>query len=421
MWIILGFLFSLPLFALAPYEPLSGVKILKVIEKNIILLDRGLEDGIIVNDHIIMLTQDADGYAARAICVRAKPILSYWKLYRIPYAERISKDLTYTIVGIEDREIPTSQARLRDSVVNFKDPTDKKKTPPGTDPFTVKADLPQKLTERDIIETVGPERRKLFIEKALNQDQIKRDLQDFRVSVYASPFTRQSINEGESYRYGARAGNVASKYRLQGQFEQQQSKLKDPLTKEEVSTRSTSGQAQFVIHRLNPDMSSLSLINYNSTRFSSLGTPKSHWQFGPIGFTWHMFENRTWEYFDLSYVPLYDIRTTDVINPTNGSVSEDKTNGLRHGFRLAVKTKINERVAFENLLWVRPYQDLASWAIDSSNLNLSNDLKLIFNLSGNLFLDYNLVYQYDKLWEKLSQLPASNTINSINFRYDFDI
>jgi hypothetical protein len=176
-----------------------------------------------------------------------------------------------------------------------------------------------------------------------------------------------------------------------------------------------------VIHRLNPDMSSLSLINYNSQRFSSLGTPKSHWQMGPIGFTWHMFENRTWEYFDLSYVPLYDIRTTEVMSPTDGAVSEEKINGLRHGFRLAMKTKINERVAFENLLWVRPYQDLATWEIEASDLNLSNDLKLIFNISGNLFLDYNLVYQYDKLWETLSGLPASNTINSLNFRYDFDL
>jgi hypothetical protein len=419
MWIILGFLFSMQVFALESFERLNGVKILKIIDKNIIMIDRGLEDGILMNDHA-KLSQESEGYSARAICVRTKGTVSYWRLYRIPYSETISKDLTYTIVGMADKEIPFPQAKLRDSVVNFQDPDDVKTKPLGVDPFTIKRDLPEKLTERDLIETVGPEKRKLFIEKALNQDQMRRDLKDFRVSVFASPFTRQSINEGESYRYGAKVGNVASKYRLQGQFEQQQSKMTDPLTKEEVATRSTTGTAQFVIHRLNPDMSSLSIVNYNSVRFSELGTPKSHWQFGPIGFTWHMFENRTWEYFDLSYVPLYDIRTTDVISPS-GVKSEDKVNGLRHGFRLAVKTKINERVSFENLLWVRPFQNLASWEIEGSNLNLSNDLKLIFNLAGNLFLDYNLVYQYDKLWETLSDLPATNTINSINFRYDFDL
>ena len=419
MWIILSLLFSLQVFALESFERLNGVKILKVIDKNIILVDRGLEDGILVNDHA-KLSQEDDGYSARAICIRTKSDMSYWKLYRIPYSETISKDLTYTIVGMADKEIPFPQAKLRDSVAKFEDSDDKIKAPVGADPFSIKRDLPEQLTERDLIETVGPEKRKLFVEKALNQDQIRRDLQNFRVSVFASPFTRQSINEGESYRYGARAGNVASKYRLQGQFEQQATKLKDPVTEEKVSTRSTLGQAQFVIHRLEPGVSSLTLINYNSIHFSEFGTPKSHWQFGPIGFTWHMFENRTWEYFDLSYIPLYDIRTTDVLDDT-GSKSEEKVNGLRHGLRLAVKTKINDRISFENLLWVRPFQDLASWRIDSSDLNLTNDLKLIFNLSGSLFLDYNLVYQNDKLWETLSDLPRSNTINSLNFRYDFDL
>ena len=420
MWIILGFLFCSQVFALESFERLKGVKILKVLEKNIVLIDRGFEDGILLNDHA-KLSQEEEGYSARALCIKAKADKSYWKLYRIPYSETISKDLTYTIIGMADKEIPFPQASLRDGPVAFVDPGDQIKEAPTADPFAIKRDLPEKLTERDLIETVGPDRRRLFMEKALNHGQMRRDLQDFRVSVFASPFTRQSINEGENYRYGIRAGNVASKYRLLTQFDQQQSRLKDPVSKEEISTRSTTGQVQFVIHRVNPDLSILSLINYNSQRFSDIATPKHHWQVGPLGFTWHLFENRNWEYFDLSYIPLIDSRTTESLNQNSGRKSEEKVLGLRHGFRLGLKTKINERVAFENLLWVRPYQDLASWQIDSSNLNLSNDLKFIFNLSGNLYFDYNLVYQYDKLWKTLNNLPSSNTINSLNLRYDFDL
>lgn len=418
MWIILGFFLSLSAYSLESFERLNGVKIIKVLDKNIILVDRGIEDGILLNDHA-KFSQENEGYSARAICVRVKSSMSYWKLYRIPYSESISKDFTYIIEGMADQEVPFPQAALRDRELKFTDPDDNKEAASSNDPFSIKGDLPEKLTERDLIETVGPEKRQLFIEKALNRDQLNRDLSNYRISVFASPFTRQSINQGESYRYGIRGGNVASKYRLLTQFEEQQSHMKDPLTEEEVSTKSTTGQAQFVIHRMTPDTSSLSLLNYNSMRFSELGTPKSHWQFGPMGFTWHLFENRTWEYFDLSYIPLYDIRTTEVIS--NAVKSEEKVNGLRHGFRLAVKNKINERVAFENLLWVKPYQDLASWRIEGDNLNLSNDLKLIFNLAGNLFFDYNFVYQRDKLWKTLSDLPETNTINSLNIRYDFDL
>jgi hypothetical protein len=86
-----------------------------------------------------------------------------------------------------------------------------------------------------------------------------------------------------------------------------------------------------------------------------------------------------------------------------------------------MKTRINERVAFENLLWVRPFQDITTWEIEEDNLNLVNDLKLVFSLTENLFFDYNLVFQRDKLWRTVSSLPETNTINSLNLRYDFDL
>ena len=112
-------------------------------------------------------------------------------------------------------------------------------------------------------------------------------------------------------------------------------------------------------------------------------------------------------------------RKTDVIK--NGIISEDSKSGLRHGFRFGMKSRINERVAFENLLWVRPYQDLASWMIETDNLNISNDLKFIVSLTDKLFFDYNLIYQKDKIWKTKSGLPDSNTINSLNLRYDFSL
>ncbi len=416
MWIILGLFISLSVSALSSFEQLKNVKILKVLPNNIIMVDRGLEDGLLRNDHV-KFSHDEVGYSARAVCLQAKATMSYWKLYRIPESEAFSKDLTYTISGLADREIPFQNAKIRDDEISF---ADDKKADPGPNPFTVKRDLPQKLTERDLLEASGPREEKLFIEKAILRDQLTQDLSDYRFSVYASPFTKQSINDGESLRYGFRGGNFGSRYRLQTQFEQQQSKLRDPQNDKTVSTRSTTGNAQFSVNRLKPWLSSLSLINYNSTRFSSLGTPKSHWQFGALGFTWHILESKTWEYVDLSYIPLYDMRTTDTLRE-NGTRAQEKENGLRHGLRLGFRSKLNEKVSLENLLWYRPYQQLATWEFDASDMNLTNDLKIIFNVTNNFFFDYNLIFQRDKLWRTLSKLPENNTINALNMRYDFDI
>lgn len=416
MWIISVFFISFSALALSSFEQLKNVKILKVLPKNIVLVDRGLEDGLLRNDHV-KFSHEAEGYSSRAICLQAKAETSYWKLYRVPNGEAFSKDLTYTISGLADREIPYQNAKIRDEEITFKDEV---KTDPGPNPFLVKRDLPQRLTERDLLEAAGPREEKLFIERAILRDQLKQDLSDYRFSVYASPFTRQSINDGESLRYGFRGGNFGARYRLITQFEQQQTKLTDPQNEKTVSTRSTNANAQFSVYHLTPSISSLSVVNFNSTRFSSLGTPKSHWQFGVLGFTWHIYESKAWEYIDLSYIPLYDMRTTDIIRPDT-TRTQEKTNGLRHGIRFGFRTRFNEKVSVENLLWYRPFQELASWAIDGSDMNLSNDFKLIFNVTNNFFFDYNFIYQRDKLWRTLNKLPENNTINALNMRYDFDL
>lgn len=419
MWIILGIILSTAAFALEPYEHIKNVKILRALPGNIIMINRGIEDGLSRNDHI-KFSNEATGFNSRAICLKAKADTSYWRLYRLPDATAFSKDYAYTVHGLSDREIPYPQDKLRDVEQQIRD--SEKKPGPGNDPFRVRRDLPEKLTERDLLEATGPEKRKLQIEQVLDQDRLERDLEDFRFSVYASPFTRQSINEAETLRYGFRGGNVASKYRVLTQFEQQQTKLKDPVTKESISTRGTQGQLQFVVHQLSERFSSLSLVNYNSQRFSSLATPKYHYQVGPIGFTYHIYDSKTWEYIDLSYIPLYDVRVTEIEDEDNRDrTTTRRDTGLRHGIRFGLKSRINERMFFENLLWVKPYQELANWGLRTDDLNLVNDMKFIFNVSGNFFFDYNLIYQRDKLWKKYSNLPEQNTINSINLRYDFDI
>ncbi|MGE3610410.1 MAG: hypothetical protein AB7I27_12540 [Bacteriovoracaceae bacterium] len=417
MWIILGVLFSIPAFAIGPDEKLTNVKILRVLTNNIIQFDRGLEDDINVNNHIKIL-HETEGFAARAICIKSSSETSYWRLYRVPNSEAFSKDYVYTLAGLDDQEIPMPEAKWRDIKEEIAE--ESKKADIGPNPFNVKNDLPDQLTENDVLKSDSPEKTKLFVEKNLNMDQLNKDFEKYKFSLYASPFTRQSINEGESLKYGFKGGNYGARYKFLTQFEQQQSKMRDPVSRETVSTRSTNGQAQFVIDRLTPSLSSLSIVNYNSTRFSAYATPKDHWQVGVVGLTLHMYHSKTWEYLDLSYVPLYDYRVTEIKKINGGKETISKT-GMRHGFRLGMRSRINERVAFENLLWVRPFQDMATWDFEGDNLNLTNDLRLIFSLTEKLFFDYNFVYQKDKLWRSLSGLPDTNTINSLNLRYDFDL
>jgi hypothetical protein len=158
MWIILGFLFSVSVFALESFESISNVKILRILPDNIAVLNRGLEDGIMRNDHA-KLSNEVSGFSARALCIKVAGEMSYWKLYRVPNSEAFSLDYTYTIKGMADKEIPFPALKLRDSVQVISDLDQKKTEGAGADPFAVKSDLPERLTEQDLIETVGRPKR----------------------------------------------------------------------------------------------------------------------------------------------------------------------------------------------------------------------------------------------------------------------
>ena len=113
MWILLSVLFSFSVFSLDPSERIANVKILKTTPENIIQLNRGTEDGISRNDHA-RISSDNNGYSSRAICLSTEATTSYWKIYRVPYAEFFSKDYTYVLYGMADREIPEPHVKLRD-------------------------------------------------------------------------------------------------------------------------------------------------------------------------------------------------------------------------------------------------------------------------------------------------------------------
>jgi hypothetical protein len=400
-------------WALDTSEVLPNIRILQSLPQNVVMINRGIEDGIYKGDHARLVNMD--GYAARAVCLSSRSEASYWRLYRIVTPESISKDFVYKIIGMNDSELPDSKTAFKDEIFKAPEKVVKEK------PIILNNDLPERLTERDLIDPVGYEKRKTYFNSAIDQKTFAREMNDYKFSLFASPVIKQTINNAESMRFGGRLENFGDRYRFKVQAEQYQNKLEDPETKEAISTRSTAANAQFSIYHLTNSVSSLSLINYNSARYSSLATPKSHWQVGPLGYTWHLYENKQGEAFDLSYIPLIDMRTTEVRETTGTGSSTISKTGLRHGVRFGMKKKINERVSLENLLWFRPYQDMSSWALQMNNNNLVNDLRLAVSITNNLFVDYNFIYQNDILLKELSGLSQTNVINSLTVRYDVNL
>lgn len=95
LWVILGLFLSTTAVALEIDEKLT-TRFLKVSRtKKTVLLNRGLEDGIVVGDHAkFFLTT---GVIARGVAVKASPTRSIWSVYRIVSDEKIFPDKVVNI------------------------------------------------------------------------------------------------------------------------------------------------------------------------------------------------------------------------------------------------------------------------------------------------------------------------------------
>ena len=148
MAVCLGWLLTLPALALDINETLPNVRILAVYPGNVVVLSRGLEDDVTVGTHAKL--RASEGYAARALCVKSGLLTSHWRIYRVVEAQLISKDLTYSLIGMDTSEAPKSvenwQRIDHEKIVpEFND--DFMKDPQKAPAEVVKSDLPEDLKD----------------------------------------------------------------------------------------------------------------------------------------------------------------------------------------------------------------------------------------------------------------------------------
>lgn len=101
--LVIILIFSAKVFALESSD-IMKTQILKAYGKNILVLNRGLEDAIFKKDHIKITS--SEGFIARGICIKANMMTSHWKIYRVVRPELVSKDTLYDMKSINQSELP---------------------------------------------------------------------------------------------------------------------------------------------------------------------------------------------------------------------------------------------------------------------------------------------------------------------------
>ncbi|MBY0516532.1 MAG: hypothetical protein K2P81_06465 [Bacteriovoracaceae bacterium] len=409
-------------FALDINEELPNIRLLAVYPGNIVVLNRGVEDGVAVGTHAKL--RASEGYASRALCVKVGMLTSHWRLYRIVESQLISKDLTYSLIGMDASEAPTRveewQRINHDKIVPSFD--EKKLLPEEKKEVTeIKSDLPEELSKDEAFLDSQKSAARLLVERNYDPERLKRDFQKINGNIYASPWSTQKggNTDIENVRYGAKLANEGTKYIFAAGLDRRVLRAKESKTNEKVINEGTEANIRLTVKELSPGWDAYSDITYRQARFGEVSTPKSHYLFAPLGFTHHYAEGKTLKKISLSYAPTYDSRVHEGYNDS-GKRKEFSKSGLRHALRLYMLMQFTEDFSITSDFSWRPMQDLSSWRIDLADNLAQEKLTASMRLVKSLFVDYELQWLDDAQLHRINHLPRVVTTNSLNIRYNFD-
>lgn len=403
-------------WALDINEELPNVRILDTHPNNIVVINRGVEDGISIGNHAKL--RGAEGYATRGICIKTGMLTSHWRLYRIVDNQMVSKDLTYTLVGLQDSEPAPRMTKVRATDFTKKLP-DYDETRLGPSPF-VSEDLPTTLErDRQYLDSLKT-KQTLFIEDTFDKEKMKRDFRIVRGSLYASPFSVQKgPNNVQNFLYGASVGNAGKKYLARVGFDKVSLRASEEKSGEDIVNDSTTVNGNFAIKEISPGWDAYSDVTWRQARYGSDYAPRRQYLVAPLGFTWKKEAGPELKRFELSYAPTYDSRRSETREP-DGRYTDKEQHGLRHAFGLRFTYEVTPDFVIRNDLVYRPFQDIGSWAFDTSDHLTQNTFEASQRIMRRWFVAYEFRWLDDAQLRRMNHMTRIVTINSVNIRYDFD-
>lgn len=392
-------------------------QILNIYDKNVLVINRGLEDAISKADHG-KFTSD-DGFIARGICIKAGLLLSHWKIYRVVRPELVSKDTEYTLRSINQSEIPPSL--LKYSKVDFSDyyndfnDEKRNKQLELQQERIAKYDLPSFMKEAQVNQKKSKTKFDKFIDKNFDNEKFKTDINKTYFEIFASPLTFQTRYDQKETHYGANLYNLGKKYRYKISSIETQRKVLNPVTKDGYTAKSSHHELNFQVNRITEMFSVLSFAIYDKEKIGDIYYPYDHYIVGFFGLRLHLLENDPQtSLFDISYTPSFDnIKFTDPNNPSKLLERE----GIRHYFKIRMYGKLTENLFNKTEILYSPLIELASSHFDYEDTYINISSLFSYRVSEQFFFDYKINFEQDELRAKVYDISENNTTQSLRFRY----
>lgn len=420
MTLVVIMAFSIKTFGLESTD-LMKVSILKVYEKNILVLNRGAEDGINRKDHIKLTS--TDGFIARGICVKSTMLTSHWKIYRVVRPELVSKDTEYTLRSINQSGIPKDLSRYAkvDFTPYYKDYGDRDvlKGLNLQQERIAKYDLPNRVEETDAFKDKKKSGLESFVEKTLSEKDAIRDFSNLQVDLFASPITWQTRNKQEESHYGMRLWNVGMKYRYQMNLVEKRLSITDPVSEQNYRSKSSHYDLNFQINRTTENTSLVSFVSYDREKIGRIYYPYKRYLVGVVGLRYHIWEEDPRKQFvDITYIPMFD--NFDYTDPNTGEV--DSLQGIRHHLTLRAFSYFTNRIHNETTFLYAPFVNSEEgFGVDEKNVYREITTTFSFNLEGDFFFDYMAQYSKDDFREDIYGINPENLMQTVRLRYAINL
>lgn len=419
-FILLIFFISTNLFAVESTDILN-VNVIKAYDNNILVINRGLEDGIYKADHIKLTNKE--GYIARAICIKASMLISHWKVYRVVRPELLSYDSEYKLTSMNQSEIPKDMQKFqkrsfKDKYTDFTD-KDAKKSLEMQQERIANFDLPKDMEYDPLLKESRKSESEKFIEKNFDFKKMTDDLSSYHISIYSSPYSTESRTRQKQANYGIQVVNKGKKYQLAVEYARKENTKANQYTDEFISSEETNKSAQFLLREFSPDIDYVLSYQNRQAKIGDIINPKDHTMFAPLGFRFNLSNPKNEEKIYFTYLLIMDSYKFEYND--NGVPTEESMDNIRHGLNLTYENQISEKAKFLLNAWYRPYMDLGKQEIDFEN-NLSDiSATISWGLMRNLFAEYTFNYQNDINLSRYYDIKSVNQINTFNIRYNFDI
>ncbi len=415
-------------------------------EENVALLNRGLADDVVKNEHIQLFYNDK--FLARAYSLQVDTHRSVWLIYQIVNEGPLNEKGELKARRLPARLVPF---RVKNAAGDVRVDEIKQEllaqAPPENPEPAPRLKLGLKESSREDNEEIpitNPEgalalnpSNNSVDSDAFQDEEAKKN---FNMQLTAAPIKFSSINHAREISYGTNIQSVDWGKKVLAAHYVYSNRRSRPSNYTQGATgiatsSSYDAGVNFDINKITEHFSFFSFVTYQRERDGVLYPVRYRWNLAPVGLKYNIYEDDKIQELSLSYTPsmeyeLNDIPSTRTIQTGTDSfgdpvyayedyVEQKKFQRARHSFRFGFKWVPASNFVIANTFWYRPAHDFSNKELDLQDCRLSNDFSVGYNPSDNVTLGYQNVYTWDLLQKRLLNLPSSNMDNIFTISYNF--